>query len=132
MLNFSMIISGSAAVTYLLDTHGPNGLHCLTLSNFSKNMVLYGTTFFANGMVLNRGVRTSLLILGGCQAFCFVWSIPMYIFGKRVRSYVSTLDEPCAMIDGTFCRSREILNCSPSRILEIQFPCYNNNVPMYN
>lgn len=90
MLNFSMIISGSAAVTYLLDTHGPNGLHCLTLSNFSKNMVLYGTTFFANGMVMNRGVKTSLLILGGCQAFCFIWSIPMYIFGKRARSYVST------------------------------------------
>ncbi|KAK7695196.1 hypothetical protein QCA50_002386 [Cerrena zonata] len=89
MLNFSMVISGSAAVTYLLDTHGPNGLHCLTLSNFSKNMVLYGTTFFANGMVLNRGVRTSLLILGGCQAFCFLSSIPMYIFGKRARSYIA-------------------------------------------
>ncbi|CAL1694911.1 unnamed protein product [Somion occarium] len=89
MLNFSMIISGSAAVTYLLDTHGPNALHCLTISNFSKNMVLYGTTFFANGMVLNRGVRTSLLILGGCHGFCWLFSIPMYIFGKRVRSYIA-------------------------------------------
>ncbi|KAI0082117.1 MFS general substrate transporter [Panus rudis PR-1116 ss-1] len=89
MLNFSMIISGSAAVTYLLDAHGPNALHCLAISNFTKNMVLYGTTFFANGMVINRGVRTSLLILAACQGFCWLSSIPMYIFGKRARSYIA-------------------------------------------
>ncbi|KAL4250309.1 MFS transporter superfamily protein [Abortiporus biennis] len=70
LLNFSMIISGSAAVTYLLDAHGENALHCLAISNFSKNMVLYGSTFFAN-------------------AFCFLFSIPMYIFGKRVRSFIA-------------------------------------------
>lgn len=89
MLNFSMVVSGSAAVTYLLDTHGPNALHILALSNFGKNMVLYGSTFFANGMVLSRGVKVSLLILGACQAFCWLASVPMYIYGKRVRSFVS-------------------------------------------
>lgn len=90
MLNFSMVVSGSAAVTYLLDAHGANAVHCLAISNFSKNMVLYGSTFFANGMVENRGVKVALLILGACHAFCFLASVPMYIFGKRVRSYVSS------------------------------------------
>ncbi|KAL1950905.1 hypothetical protein VTO73DRAFT_54 [Trametes versicolor] len=89
MLNFSMVVSGSAAVTYLLDTHGPNALHILALSNFGKNMVLYGSTFFANGMVLSRGVKVSLLILGACQAFCWLASVPMYIYGKRVRSFIA-------------------------------------------
>ncbi|KAI0673992.1 MFS general substrate transporter [Trametes maxima] len=89
MLNFSMVVSGSAAVTYLLDTHGPNALHILALSNFGKNMVLYGSTFFANGMVLSRGVKVSLLILGACQAFCWLASIPMYVFGKCVRSFIA-------------------------------------------
>ncbi|KAH9884634.1 MFS general substrate transporter [Cubamyces lactineus] len=89
MLNFSIVVSGSAAVTYLLDTHGTNALHILALSNFGKNMVLYGSTFFANGMVLSRGVKVSLLILGACQAFCWLASIPMYIFGKRVRSFLA-------------------------------------------
>ncbi|KAI0319957.1 MFS general substrate transporter, partial [Amylostereum chailletii] len=41
MVNFSMVVSGASAVTYLLDTHGPNALHCLAVSNFFKNMVLY-------------------------------------------------------------------------------------------
>jgi len=89
MANFSMVVSGAAAVTYLLDTHGPNTLHVLAVSNFLKNMVLYGFTFFANGMIERRGVKTSLLILAGCQAFCWLASIPMYIFGKRVRSFIS-------------------------------------------
>lgn len=89
LLNFSMVVSGSAAITYVIDTHGYNALHCLALSNFTKNMLLYGSTFFANGVIINRGVKFSLLVLGGCQAFCFLSSIPMYIYGKRVRGYVS-------------------------------------------
>ncbi|KAI0706244.1 MFS general substrate transporter [Cerioporus squamosus] len=89
MLNFSMVVSGSAAVTYLLDTHRENALHILAITNFAKNMVLYGSTFFANGMILDRGVKVSLLILGACQAFCWLASIPMYIFGKRVRSFIA-------------------------------------------
>jgi len=89
MANFSMVVSGSAAVTYLLDTHGPNALHVLALSNFFKNMVLYGFTFFANGMVLHRGVKVSLLILASCQAFSWLASFPMYAYGKRVRSFIA-------------------------------------------
>ncbi|RPD64560.1 MFS general substrate transporter [Lentinus tigrinus ALCF2SS1-7] len=89
MLNFSMVVSGSAAVTYLLDTHRENALHILAVTNFAKNMVLYGSTFFANGMILDRGVKVSLLILGACQAFCWLASIPMYIFGKRVRAFIA-------------------------------------------
>lgn len=91
MANFAIVVSGSAAVTYLLDTHGPNALHVLALSNFGKNMVLYGFTFFANGMIARRGVKVSLLILAGCQAACWIASVPMYIYGKRVRSLVRLL-----------------------------------------
>ncbi|KAG6829771.1 hypothetical protein H0H92_003561 [Tricholoma furcatifolium] len=89
LANFSLVVSCAAAVTYLLDTHGPDALHVLALSNFGKNMVLYGFTFFANGMVQDRGVRVSLLILAGIQAFCWVASFPMYVYGKRVRSFIA-------------------------------------------
>ena len=89
MVNFGMVVSGAASITYLLDTHGGNALHVFALINFMKNMVLYGFTFFANGMILHRGVKVSLLILAACQAFCWLLSIPMYRYGKRVRAYVS-------------------------------------------
>lgn len=89
MANFSMVMTGAAVITYMLDTHGPYALQVLAIVNFLKNMVLYGFTFFANGMIASRGVKTSLLILAGCQAFCWLSSVPMYIYGKRVRSFVS-------------------------------------------
>ena len=89
VVSFSVVVSGSASVTYLLDTHGENALHVLALINFIKNMVTYGFTFFANGMVLRRGVKLSFLILAACQAFCWLLSIPMYRYGKRVRAFVS-------------------------------------------
>jgi len=89
MINFSMVVSGAAAITYLLDTHGGDTLHVFALTNFMKNMVLYGFTFFANGMVLYRGVKVSLLILAACQAFCWLLTIPMYRYGKRVRAFIS-------------------------------------------
>ena len=89
MANFSMVVSASASITYLLDTHGGNALHVISLIYFMKNMVLYGFTFFANGMIQHRGVKVSLLILAGSQAFCWLLSIPMYRYGKRVRAYVS-------------------------------------------
>ncbi|KAI0031049.1 MFS general substrate transporter [Vararia minispora EC-137] len=89
MANFSMVVSGAAAVTYLLDAHGPNALHCLAVSNFLKNMVLYGFSFFANGMIAARGVKVSLLILAACQAACWSASVPMYLFGKRARAWIS-------------------------------------------
>ncbi|KAF8808029.1 MFS general substrate transporter [Phlegmacium glaucopus] len=89
MANFSIVISGAAVITYLLDTHGGNALHVLTLSNFMKNMVIYGFSFFVNGMVERRGVKVSLLILAGCQATCWLLTIPMYLYGKRVRAFIS-------------------------------------------
>ena len=89
MLNFSMVVSGSASVTYLLDTHRANALHIFALSNFGKNMVLYASTFFANGLVLARGPRVALLVLAACQAACALAALPMYVCGKRVRAFVS-------------------------------------------
>ena len=97
MANFSMVISGPAAVTYLLDTHGDNAPHVLALVNFMKHMVLYGFTFFVNGMVIHRGVKVTLLILAACQSFCWLLSIPMYRYGKRVRAFVSHQQTFCCL-----------------------------------
>ncbi|KAI1784320.1 MFS general substrate transporter [Ganoderma leucocontextum] len=89
MMNVSLVISGGAAVTYLLDTHRENALHILSITTFAREMVFYGSTFFANGFILSRGIKLSLLILGACQAVCWLVCIPMYVYGKRVRSFIA-------------------------------------------
>lgn len=84
-------------MVYLLDTHGgANALHIFALTNFGKNVASYGSSFFANGIVESRGVTISMYILAACEGFCFVCTIPMYIFGKRVRSFVR---DPSSSVD---------------------------------
>ncbi|PIL31078.1 MFS general substrate transporter [Ganoderma sinense ZZ0214-1] len=88
-IHFSVVISGGAAVGYLLDTHGTRSLHVLSITHFAEDMVSYASTFFANGFVLAHGVKHSLLILGGCQAACWLAAVAMYVCGKRARSFIA-------------------------------------------
>ena len=88
IVNLGLMVSGSAALVYLLDTHGANALHIISLMCFFKQMISYSATFYANGIVESKGVTTSLYILAACQGVCWLATIPMYIFGKRARSFV--------------------------------------------
>ncbi|KAI1791956.1 major facilitator superfamily domain-containing protein, partial [Ganoderma leucocontextum] len=89
MINFSTIVSDGAAVAYLIDTHGANSLHVLSITQFARGIISYSATFFANGIILSRGVKSCLLVLGACQAVCWLSCIPMYVYGKRVRSFIA-------------------------------------------
>ena len=85
----SLTVAGGASTAYLLDTHGANAMHVISLINSARALVLYCATFFANGFVVSRGIKTSLAILAGCQAMGLLASVWMYVYGKRVRSFVS-------------------------------------------
>ncbi|KAM5535246.1 hypothetical protein V8D89_011052 [Ganoderma adspersum] len=88
-LYFSTLVSGAALFPYLLDAHGDNALHIISLMDFAKNVLIYASAFFANGIVLSAGIKLSLLIYGACQAVCWLTTIPMYVYGKRARSFVA-------------------------------------------
>ena len=90
MLYFSAVVSSGTSFAYLVDTHGPTGaVHIVALANCVMVMLEYGAAFCANRIVLARGVRASLLVLGAGQAVCWLAAVAMYVFGKRVRSFVS-------------------------------------------
>ena len=88
-VTFSNAIAYGTAVTYLFDAHGADAQHILSLTNAARQLILYGSTFFADGFILSHGVKVSLLILGACQAVSLLLCIPMYVYRKRVRSFVS-------------------------------------------
>ncbi|PIL31087.1 MFS general substrate transporter [Ganoderma sinense ZZ0214-1] len=89
MVTFGLVASSGAAVTYLLDTHGSNAQHILSLVRCANYLILYGSTFVDNAIVVSRGIKVSLLILGACQAACWLATLPMYVYGKRVRSFIA-------------------------------------------
>ena len=101
MLCFSLVVSGASALAYLLDTHGANGAHIFALTDVARAATHYSSTFFANGRVRAAGVERALLVLGACQAACALAAVPMYVCGKRVRSFVST-SQSCACLGRFF------------------------------
>ncbi|KAJ7578643.1 MFS general substrate transporter [Mycena floridula] len=111
IVNYAILVSSGSAIVYLLDTHGRDAVHALALINFLKTAFIYGFSFIANGMVLDKGVKTVLLILGGCQTASWILSVPMYVFGKRARSFVSPSHPAVkfSLIEQN--RLRDIQNC---------------------
>ena len=118
MVSFSLVASAGAATTYVLDTHGTGALYILSLAKVSYHLIVYGTTFFVNGVFVTRGFTTSLLILGVCQAVCCLAPIPMYVYGKRVRSFVSNSRPFCAL-SPCYCRVIIDAERTPHRLLAI-------------
>ena len=126
MLYFSAVVSSGTSFAYLVDTHGPTGaVHIVALANCVMVMLEYGAAFCANRIVLARGVRASLLVLGAGQAVCWLAAVAMYVFGKRVRSFVSVflhLLGPGRRLNGLRIprRSRAILNSSVNTSIYLQ------------
>ncbi|KAM5538328.1 hypothetical protein V8D89_007930 [Ganoderma adspersum] len=89
MVHFSLIVTGTTRVAHLIDTHGANALHVMVLTECVRDLLAYGATFFVNGVILSAGVKRTLLALGILQAVLSLTCIPMWVFGKRVRSFIA-------------------------------------------
>ncbi|KAF8578767.1 putative cycloheximide resistance protein [Ramaria rubella] len=89
IINAGQSIGSTAIVTYVIDVHRENAAECFALINFVKNMVLFGFTQFSVAWVTHMGVLHTFGILAGLTALSVLPTIPMYIYGKRARSWVA-------------------------------------------
>lgn len=64
MVYFSVVASSATRAAYVVDTHGANTSHIIALTEFVLDVLVYGSTFFLNGIVLSAGVERTLLVLG--------------------------------------------------------------------
>ena len=86
---FSIVVSSATRVAYLIDTHAARAAHIIALTESAMSAVIFSAAFFANRVVLYAGVPRTIVVVAGVQAACWLACVPMYVFGKRVRSFVS-------------------------------------------
>ncbi|TFK46315.1 putative cycloheximide resistance protein [Heliocybe sulcata] len=89
LINAGQGIGSTAIVTYVIDVHRKHSPECFALINFIKNLILYGFSQFSVEWVQNMGVLHTFGILAGLTALCVLTAVPMYVYGKRVRSWIS-------------------------------------------
>lgn len=88
IINFGVQLGTTSVVTYVSDSHREQASEAFAIMNFIKNMFAFGLTFYANDWIAVQGVRDAFFVIGGTTIAVTLTTIPMYVFGKRARSWV--------------------------------------------
>ncbi|KAH8676347.1 major facilitator superfamily transporter [Xylariales sp. PMI_506] len=82
-----MVIGAVASSLYIVDAYRDLAVEGFTCLIIFKNFFSFGLTFSAYKWLIQGGIENVFLIIASVQVVVCLLSIPMYIFGKRNRSY---------------------------------------------
>jgi len=88
LINFGIQLGTTGIVAYVVDTHRDKASEAFATMNFVKNTFAFGLTFYINDWIANQGVRQTFFVIGGLTLAASLTTIPMYIYGKRSRSWI--------------------------------------------
>ncbi|KAG7108078.1 putative MFS-type transporter like protein [Verticillium longisporum] len=88
VVSFGCTMGSTTSITYCVDSYRQYAGEALVTLNFSKN-ILHGLVFslFVTHWMASDGPKTMFIWLGVIQLIFCLFSIPMYIFGKRARMW---------------------------------------------
>ncbi|KAI9039087.1 putative MFS transporter [Aspergillus affinis] len=87
-----MVMGAVASALYIVDAHRNIAIESFTCMLIFKNIFSFILTFFAYDWLVSNGIRPAFLAISSIQMGICVLSIPMYIFGKRNRSFFTRHD----------------------------------------
>ncbi|PFH56855.1 hypothetical protein XA68_15850 [Ophiocordyceps unilateralis] len=91
-----MVIGAVASSLYIVDGYRDITVEAFTLTIIFKNMFSFVLTWYAYDWVTHTGMRRLMVIIATIQVGVCLLSIPMYIWGKRIRAFFHRHD-PLAM-----------------------------------
>ncbi|KAJ7607024.1 MFS general substrate transporter [Mycena polygramma] len=86
--NFGIVMGSTAAISYVIDSHRHTADAALGSLIVHKNVWSFGLTWNLVNQILEFGPQKVFSVVAGVLAFTAIATIPMYIFGKRTRSFV--------------------------------------------
>ncbi|PWW71566.1 MFS general substrate transporter [Tuber magnatum] len=86
LISFGCSLGSTTAITFCVDSYRQYAGEALVTLNFSKN-VFHGLVFslFFNRWLEKDGSKTVFIALGALQIGALIFTIPLYIYGKRLR-----------------------------------------------
>ena len=88
LINFGIQLGTTGIVAYVVDTHRDKASEAFATMNFIKNTFAFGLTFYINDWIANQGVRQTFFVIGGLTLAASLTTVPMYIYGKKARSWI--------------------------------------------
>ncbi|KAH8817403.1 major facilitator superfamily domain-containing protein [Xylogone sp. PMI_703] len=80
-----------AVYGYLTDCHRDKAPEAFAAINL-RNIYSFGMNYFISSWITNQGPKEVFCIIGGLHVFICLTAIPMYIFGKKCRSWTSRVE----------------------------------------
>ncbi|KAK5039358.1 hypothetical protein LTR13_003615 [Exophiala sideris] len=82
-----VLIGIFSSLTYGLDSFRNQSNEIFVMNMLFKNFMFYGLSNFANDWVATGGPTQIMYVFGGTSIFLCLLAIPVYIYGKRMRSW---------------------------------------------
>jgi len=91
MQYFGVGFMSIAVYGYLTDCHRDKAPEAFAAINL-RNIYSFGMNYFISSWISTQGPKEVFSIIGGIHVFICLMAIPMYIFGKRCRSWTSRVE----------------------------------------
>jgi hypothetical protein len=82
-----MVMGTVASALYIVDAHRQLAVEAFTCLLIFKNMFSFILTYFAFNWIFSGGIRKIFIIIASVQVAICLLSIPMYVLGKKNRSF---------------------------------------------
>lgn len=86
--SFAIPFASQAAYTYVVDCHPEDANQAFVTIGLVKAILIFLATTCVNGWYASQGAKTVFWSIGGLNLGICVFTIPMYVFGKRFRALV--------------------------------------------
>ncbi|KAJ4549035.1 hypothetical protein HRR77_003914 [Exophiala dermatitidis] len=87
VMMFGVLIGIFSTLSYGLDSFRSQSNEIFVMNMLFKNFMFYGLSNFANDWVAANGPEQIMYVFGGTSIFLSLLAIPVYIWGKRLRSW---------------------------------------------
>ncbi|KAK6389558.1 hypothetical protein LTR65_006730 [Meristemomyces frigidus] len=92
LMMFGVLIGIFATLSYGLDAFRTQSNEIFVMNMLFKNFMFYGLSNYANPWVAQSGPEEIMYVFGGTSILLALLAIPVYVYGKRMRSWWSRHD----------------------------------------
>ena len=86
--------ASQSAISYVIDCHTQDANQAFVTINFVKALLSFAASSVSNGLLEKFGPRTLFIGIAMLNLGISMLTIPSYIYGKRMRSWVRTTLQP--------------------------------------
>jgi hypothetical protein len=84
-VSFGTVYTANIAITYVVDSFPEHAAQSVVSINVFKNMVAFLFVYQAVTWIQTQGFLRPFIVLMALQLTIFIFAVPLYFYGKRLR-----------------------------------------------